>query len=58
LLWLFLEIEVSRTTCLGWPATAILPISATQAARIPGMSHQHQAYSYMGTNSIMEVPHS
>jgi hypothetical protein len=31
---------VLRTVCPGWPWTLILPISASQAARITGMSHQ------------------
>jgi hypothetical protein len=35
--------EVSRTLCLGWPRLAILLISASQVARITGMSHQHPA---------------
>jgi hypothetical protein len=34
---------VSQTICLGWPWPAILPISASQIARITGMRHQHLA---------------
>jgi hypothetical protein len=34
---------VSRTICRGWPQTSILPISASQVARILGVSHQHPA---------------
>jgi hypothetical protein len=36
----FWEMRVSQTICLGWPWTAILPISASQIARITGVSHQ------------------
>jgi hypothetical protein len=35
-----LEMGVSQTSCLDWPQTEILPISASQEARITGMSHQ------------------
>jgi hypothetical protein len=35
-----LEMRVSRTICLSWPRTIILPISASQVARITGVSHQ------------------
>jgi hypothetical protein len=31
------------TICLGWPQTMILLISASQIARITGVSHQHSA---------------
>jgi hypothetical protein len=31
----------SRTICLDWPRTEILPISASQIARIPGVNLQH-----------------
>jgi hypothetical protein len=34
---------VSWTAYSGWPQTVILLISASQAARIIGMSHQHLA---------------
>jgi hypothetical protein len=43
---------VSRTICPGWPRTMILPISASQLARITGVSHWHPA----NTNSF-KVPH-
>jgi hypothetical protein len=33
--------EVSQTICPGWPQTSILPISASQVARITGVSHRH-----------------
>jgi hypothetical protein len=33
----------SSTICLGWPLTRILLISASQVARIIGVSHQHSA---------------
>jgi hypothetical protein len=35
-----LEMKVSQTLCPGWPQTSILPISASQVARITGTSHQ------------------
>jgi hypothetical protein len=31
---------VSQTICLGYPQTVILPISASQVARITGVSYQ------------------
>jgi hypothetical protein len=31
---------VLGTICLGWPPTSLLPISASQVARITGMSHR------------------
>jgi hypothetical protein len=34
-----------RTICLGWPQTLILPISASQVARIIGMSHWCLTYT-------------
>jgi hypothetical protein len=34
-----LEMGVIQTICLGCPSTVILPISASQVARITGMSH-------------------
>jgi hypothetical protein len=34
---------VSRTICLGWPQTLILPISASQVAKITCVSPSHQA---------------
>jgi hypothetical protein len=34
---------VSWTICLGWPQTSILPISASQVARITSVSHQPPA---------------
>jgi hypothetical protein len=36
---LLIEMGVSRTFCLGWPQTLILPISASLVARITGVSH-------------------
>jgi hypothetical protein len=39
-----LEMGVSRTICLGWPQTMILPILASQVARITSVSHQRLAY--------------
>jgi hypothetical protein len=40
---LILETVSTQTICLGWPQTLILPISASQVARITGMSYQHLA---------------
>jgi hypothetical protein len=37
LLWLFWR-WVLGTICLGWPRTTVLPISASQVARITGVS--------------------
>jgi hypothetical protein len=34
-----LEMESLESICPGWPRTLILPISAFQVARIPGVSH-------------------
>jgi hypothetical protein len=34
-----LEMGVSQTIFLDWPQTATLPISASQVARITGVSH-------------------
>jgi hypothetical protein len=38
-----LEGGVSKTICSGWPQISILLISASQAARIIGVSHWHLA---------------
>jgi hypothetical protein len=35
------------TISLGWPQITILLISASQVARITGISHWHLALSYM-----------
>jgi hypothetical protein len=35
----YFEDGVSWTICLGWPWTVILPISASQVAKITGVSH-------------------
>jgi hypothetical protein len=35
--------EVLQTVCQGWPRTMILPISASEIARITGVSHPHSA---------------
>jgi hypothetical protein len=37
-------VRVSQTICLGWLPTSILLISASQVARIIGMSHQHPTH--------------
>jgi hypothetical protein len=31
------------TICPGWPWITILPISASQVARIPGVSHNNKS---------------
>jgi hypothetical protein len=36
-----LEMEVSWTICPCWPWISILPISASQLAKITGVSHWH-----------------
>jgi hypothetical protein len=38
-----LETGVSRTICPGWLQTSVLPISASQVARITGVSQQSPA---------------
>jgi hypothetical protein len=38
--------EVLWIFCLGWPQTAILPISASQVARISAVSHWNPAYLF------------
>jgi hypothetical protein len=38
-----LEMGVFQTICLSWPLTVILLISASQVARIIGVSHWHLA---------------
>jgi hypothetical protein len=45
LLWLFWRWS-SWTVCLGWPRTKILLISASQVARITGVSHQCLAFFF------------
>jgi hypothetical protein len=35
---------ISLTNCWGWLWTTILPISASQVARITGISHQHPEF--------------
>jgi hypothetical protein len=39
----YFEDGISWTICLGWPWTLILPISASQVARITGMGPWHLA---------------
>jgi hypothetical protein len=43
LLWLFWRWGISWTICPGWLRTFILSISASQAARIPGVPHGYLA---------------
>jgi hypothetical protein len=45
---LILEMGVSRILCPGWPLIVILQISASQVARITGMSHWRQALAALG----------
>jgi hypothetical protein len=42
-----LEMEFSWTVCLGWPWTTTLPISASQVARITGLSHWCPTHSLL-----------
>jgi hypothetical protein len=39
----FSENGISWIICQGWPWSMILPISASQVARITGVSHWHPA---------------
>jgi hypothetical protein len=41
-----LEMGVSWTICPIWPQTLILPMSASQVARITGVNHQCLAISF------------
>jgi hypothetical protein len=41
-----LDVRVSQTTCLGWPRTSILLISASRVARITDVNHWHPACKY------------
>jgi hypothetical protein len=45
LLWLFFGDEVLGTVCPGWPQTTFLLLSASQVARITGVSHLHPVSS-------------
>jgi hypothetical protein len=47
-----LEIRVSEMFCPGWPLTSILPISASQVARISDVSHQCMAHFWFCFNNI------
>jgi hypothetical protein len=47
--------RVSRTTCLGWPQTVILPISASQVVRITGVSHGLVVPSVDYNQDLMEL---
>jgi hypothetical protein len=48
-----LEVCVLWTTCLGWPQTAILPISASQAAKITGVSQWYLAESFFLNGTLI-----
>jgi hypothetical protein len=43
LLWLFWRWGLAFI-CLGWPRTAILPLSVSQIAKIISVSHWHLAW--------------
>jgi hypothetical protein len=45
LLW-FLEMESLKLLALAGLQTTVLPISASQVARITGVSHWHPVYVY------------
>jgi hypothetical protein len=45
-----LEMGISQSICPGGPQTTILPISASQVARITGMSHQYWLDQYFITS--------
>jgi hypothetical protein len=49
------EMESHNLFCLGWPGTSILPISASQVARIVGLSHQHPAHFVLAINLIVHM---
>jgi hypothetical protein len=44
---------VSQTICLGWPQTSILPISASQVARITGRSLHTQLDQTLGPEATL-----
>jgi hypothetical protein len=48
---------VSQTICSDWPQTEILLVSASQVARITGMSHWHLAiiFHYLFPISTMKI---
>jgi hypothetical protein len=56
LVWLFFEIGVSNDFP-GWPQITILPISASQVARITGLSHQHPANSAIFIDELKQSCH-
>jgi hypothetical protein len=43
LLWLYFGVKILQTICPGWTWTKILLITASQVARITGVSHWHPA---------------
>jgi hypothetical protein len=47
---------ILQTVCLGWLPASILLISASQAARITGMSHLHMAHWRNGLLPFITVP--
>jgi hypothetical protein len=48
---------VSWTICPGWPPTLICQISASQEARITGISHLHLAVSILHLHVISWISH-
>jgi hypothetical protein len=53
LLWLFWIWGLA--VCLGWPQTMILPILASQVARITGVSHWRLAKVNFESNRFMNT---
>jgi hypothetical protein len=49
---------VSKSICLGWPKTAILLISASQVARITGVSHWYLAVAMAHFKAILSPSRS
>jgi hypothetical protein len=47
--------RVSRTICLRWPQTSILPISASQVARVTGVRHRYPAQLFKKGILLMEA---
>jgi hypothetical protein len=45
--WVFFQDRVSQTLCLGWLQMTVLLISASQVARIAGVSHWHLALFFL-----------
>jgi hypothetical protein len=50
------EMGVSQTFCPGWPQTLILPISASNVARIIGVSHHWVIFHYPEMPQCIHLP--